>query len=50
MSPINQTRKGRERDYQREYMREYRKNIFNKHMEQKRDRLRKKNLKPIDEK
>lgn len=42
-------RKGREKDYQREYMRQYRKDEIKKREEQKRDRLRKKNLKPFDE-
>lgn len=41
---MSTTRKGRERDYQREYMREYRKDLYNKHMEQKRDRERKRKV------
>lgn len=41
MPPINQIRKGRERDYQREYMREYRKSEIKKTEEQQRDRVRK---------
>jgi ABC-type siderophore export system fused ATPase/permease subunit len=41
MPPINQTRVGRERDYQREYMREYRKILSNKELERERDRTRK---------